>query len=276
MFTDLKWHHELNWRPWSYTDFSDPSALILNGIRGQHRRSKARTDLERVYDGDNSLDGSTAGGEWLRESGDEDLGQTSFWEFKRNAKRTRPRSPRWRRVPRWAPCWRVGEELPKPLPGEIEIARVVISKWSYSSREYGEQNMIAVLQNILSIRARWRSGRYRYRVVDDWNSRFHILPQSSQRTLTLRELIELLQSGSAVRRSGELRSDVGLVEDWWNTEFGRWAEVGRSYWFPNLELKDCLEGAKVESDLYPMLPAWYEERAEKWVDGKITEADYYG
>jgi len=35
---DLKWHHELDWRPWSYTDFADPIALMLNGIRGQHRR----------------------------------------------------------------------------------------------------------------------------------------------------------------------------------------------------------------------------------------------
>ena len=245
MFTDLKWHHALNWRPWSYTDFSDPSALILNGIRGQLRRSKARTNLELVYDGDNSLDWSTAGGEWLRESGDEDLGQTSFWESN----------------------WRVGESLPKPLPGEIEIARIVISEWSYAYSEYGEQEKIAALQNIFSIRARWRSGRYRYRVVDDFNSRFHILPQSSQRALTLSELIELLQSGSAVGPDFEC-GGVGLVEDWWHTEFGQWAEEGQ---YP--ELKDCLQGAKVESDLYPMLPVWYEQRAEQWVAGKNKGSD---
>ena len=261
MFTDLKWHHELNWRPWWYTDFSDPSALILNGIRGQHRRSKARTDLERVYDGDNSLDGSTAGGEWLRESGDEDLGQTSFWEFKRNAKRTRPRSPRWRRVPRWAPCWRVGEELPKPLPGEIEIARVVISKWSYSSREYGEQNMIAVLQNILSLRARWRSGRYRYRVVDDFNRDFYIVPQTSQRTLTLSELIELLETGYAANPNFQCGA-IGLVRHWWNVELTRGCWKVEEF---NKDLKECTKGAKVESELYPMLPVWYDERAEEGV-----------
>ncbi len=43
---DLKWHHELDWRPWSYTDFAEPIALMVNGIRGQLRRSRARSNLK--------------------------------------------------------------------------------------------------------------------------------------------------------------------------------------------------------------------------------------
>jgi hypothetical protein len=33
----------------------------------------------------------------------------------------------------------------------------------------------------------------------------------------------------------------------------------------NEDFKECTKGAKVESELYPMLPVWYERRAEEWV-----------
>ena len=139
---DLKWHHELERRPLSYTDFADPTALILTGIQGQLRRSAARTDLGLVYDRTNSggyLDWFAESKEWLLGTGDGDVWELSSKLFN----------------------WRVGESLPGPLPGEIEIARVVISEWMHGDIESGERRKIEALQNVFSIRARWRSGRYR-------------------------------------------------------------------------------------------------------------------
>ena len=41
----------------------------------------------------------------------------------------------------------------------------------------------------------------------------------------------------------------------------------------NADLKECTKGARVESDLYPMLPVWYDERAEEWVRERQTQED---
>ena len=239
---ELQWHRENNWRPWSYTDFADPSALILNGIRGQLRRSTARADLGLVYDRANSgghLDWFAEGDEWLYGTGDQEVWEISSKLFN----------------------WRVGECLPEPLPGEIEIARVVICEWMHVDIESGERRKIVALQNVFSIRARRRSGRYRYRVVDDFDTELRIAPKSSQRTLTLSQLIELLQSGYEANPDHPSGA-TGLVEPWWEVELGRglWKVEGF-----NADLKECTKGAKVESELYPMLPVWYEERAEEWV-----------
>ena len=238
----LKWHHELNWRPWSYTDFTDPTALIVNGIRGQLRRSNARTDLGLVYDRANSgghLDWFADSDEWLHGSADEEVWEISSKMFN----------------------WRVGESLPEPLPGEIEIARIVISEWMHVDIESGERRKIEALQNVFSIRARWRSGRYRYRVVDDFDSEFSITPQSSRKTLTLAQLIDVLQSGRAANPDFQCGA-TGLVEYWWEVELerGLWKVEGF-----NEDFKECTKGAKIESELYPMLPVWYERRAEEWV-----------
>ena len=228
---DLKWHHELNCRPWSYTDFSDPTALMLNGIRGQHRRRNVRLLQLGLEPGE--------GDEWLRESGS-DLDLAASTEMFNT---------------------RVGESLPEPLPGEIEIARVVISEWRHVEIETGELRKFEAMENIFSIRARWRSGRYRYRAVDDFNSEIYNLPQTSRRTLTLSELIELLETGYASNRNFQCGA-IGLVRHWWNAELlGGFWKVDEF----NADLKECTKGAKVESELYPMLPVWYDERAEELV-----------
>ena len=247
---DLKWHHELDWRPWSYTDFAEPIALMVNGIRGQLRRSRARSNLRLsgAKDfGSDALDFLTKGDEWLQETGSEHTLESSTEMFN----------------------WRVGESLPEPLPGEIEIARVVISEWRHVEIATGELRKFEALENIFSIRARWRSGRYRYRAVDDFNSEFYILPQTSRKTLTLSELIELLETGYASNRNFECGA-IGLVRHWWNAEllYGFWKVDGF-----NADLKECTKGARVESALYPMLPVWYDERAEEWVRERQTQED---
>jgi len=236
---DLKWHHELNWRPWSYTDFADPIALMLNGIRGQERRRCVRRlDLGVEPDGCD---------EWLRESGN-DLELSLSTEMFNT---------------------RVGESLPEPLPGEIEIVRVVISEWRHVEIETGELRKFEALENVFSIRARWRSDRYHYRAVDDFNSEFYILPQTSRRTLTLSELIELLETGYASNRNFQCGA-IGLVRHWWNAELIRGCWKVEEF---NADLKECTKGAKVESELYPMLPVWYNERAEEWVRERQTQED---
>ena len=244
MFTDMRWHHELDWRPWSYTDFTDPTALIINGIRGHMRRYMARTNIDRLVTNAPHRFVDDDDDEWLQEWGgkpdpnDNTIG--TFFNFT------------------------VGEKLPKPLPGEIEIARVVIYENCHVTTATGELRMKDSLENIFSIRARWRSGRYRYRVVDDLNSEFHILPQTSPRTLTLSELIKLLDTGRAPNLNFECDTK-GLVRGWWDRE------LARGYWqVPSAKrasVENCTDTAQLESELYPMLPVWYKEQAEEWIAG---------
>ena len=74
------------------------------------------------------------------------------------------------------------EYLPKVSPGEVEIARIVLPQ--------------STLKDIISVRARLRSWRYRYRVVDEYESEFDIHRKSSISPLTLGQLIDLIQTGS--------------------------------------------------------------------------------
>ena len=220
----LKWHHELNWRPWSYTDFADPTALIVNGIRGQLRRSNARTDLGLVYDKANSgghLDWFADSDEWLHGSADEEVWEISSKMFN----------------------WRVGESLPEPLPGEIEIARIILQ---------------SVLMDVISIRAQWRWGRYHYRIVDEYESTFDISRKSSNKPLTLGQLIDLLQGSSCP----DWTHPCGMIEGFWEAE--------REHGMESLE--DNVNFASIESDFYPKLADWYDQRGEEWI-AEYTEEE---
>jgi len=127
--------------------------------------------------------------------------------------------------------------LPDYLPGEVEIARIMIE---------------SILEDIISIRARWRSGRYRYRVVDEHGVWVELCRKSSMKPLTLGQLIDLIQGSNQV---GDPYAGNGLLEGLWNCS---WSEGGSS------ELEDAVNFAHVKSDYYSELSAWYQERGRQW------------
>ena len=212
---------DLKWRPESYGDFHDPVALALNGIQGQMRREMVRDML-------------TAEGE-QREFYDNVLGSIDPDILKERA----DEQFIYRMSSFGSPVWMGGEYLPEVSSGEVEIARIVLP--------------LSTLGDVISVRARFRSGRYRYWVVDEYESEFDIRRKSSIRPLTLGQLIDLIQTGS---QPDYIYNGNGLIEGYWNGELQDGAGPGA--------LEECVRFAHVESDHYPELATWYEERGRQW------------
>lgn len=142
----------------------------------------------------------------------------------------------------FGPSWMGGEYLPDLVSREVEIARVVLA---------------SVTMDVFSIRARLSGGRYHYSVQDEYESQFDVSPRTSRRPLTLRALIGLIDS---------VEGDIdfqgrSLVEVWW------WQQ-----WAFGYAPQECTDFAWVESEQYPELAAFYEERARQWRIARAAEA----
>jgi len=215
---------DLSFRPMSYSDLGDPVALALNGIMGQMRREMVRDML-------------TAEGE-QREHYDAVLGpiQEDILEERADESFILNLSSAW------GPSWMGGEYLPRPKSGEVEIARLVLR---------------STTMDVFSLRARWSGGRYHYRLLDEYQSTFRLCRKTSRRTLTLGQLIELLETvGSDDLDLG----GNGIVRPWWNQQ-----------WEYDDDPEECVAFATVESDQYPGLADWYGERAEEWCAERWAE-----
>jgi hypothetical protein len=212
---------DLLYRPASYWDHADPVTAIVAGIRGQNRREMARDFLAgRVPDGLGEIDAGLLEDVLDGETRDA-LGASH-------------------------PSWMGGEYLPGCLPGEVEIARIVLA---------------SVLQDVISVRARRRRGgrRILYRVVDEyvepgqpgWTCR----PASSMLPLPMGRLIELID--------GAKNPDMDFG-DLPLTEAMRELQEGED---PRL----LLHFVTVESDFYPGLAERFQRRAEAWLARKLRE-----
>ena len=212
---------DLLYRPASYWDHADPVSAIVAGIRGQNRREMARDFLAgRAPD-------------WLGEI-DAGLLEDVLDEETRDA------------LGASHPSWMGGEYLPDLLPGEVEIARVVLA---------------SVLQDVISIRARRRRGgrRILYRVVDEygepgepgWTCR----PASSVQPLATGQVIDLIETARCPR------FDVGDAP---LTEMFRDFQEGS-------DPRDLVGFVTVESVFYPGLAGHFERRAEEWLERRLRE-----
>lgn len=129
------------------------------------------------------------------------------------------------------PQWLGGEFLPDYLPGEVEIARVTLDN---------------VTRDVVSVRARRRAGRYRYRVVDEYKARWRFTPRSSARPLALWRLIQLIDTAQlAHARWPDLTDEL------------RDAHGG--------EPSDAARFVEVSSEMYPELEVHYRRRAAQWL-----------
>lgn len=136
------------------------------------------------------------------------------------------------------PEWLGGEFLPDYLPGETEIARITLAN---------------VTRDVIAVRARRRTGGYRYRIVDEYGARWESRPRTSVHPLRMWRLIGMIDSAC-----------FGL---------GRWMDLTD-------ELRDAHGGppteaagfAEVTSDQYPDLEEHYRRRAATWLAQRAPAA----
>ena len=101
------------------------------------------------------------------------------------------------------PWWMGGEYLPPYLPGEIEIARIVLQ---------------STTMDVSSVRARPADGQIQYRVVDEYPDigPFVLLePTVSERPLTFGEIVTLIDSIKPNPNA------FGHVREWLKSQSGR-------------------------------------------------------
>jgi hypothetical protein len=135
-----------------------------------------------------------------------------------------------------------GECLPHYLPDEVEIARISLASAS---------------RDVFSVRARRRSGRVRYRIVDGYDSPWQCHPKSSRLPLTRGELLRLIDSANIddCYCGGDL---TGALRDG-QCECGRPPEVAASF-------------VSVSSLFYPEAEAYYRDQAALWLARKLGPA----
>jgi hypothetical protein len=216
---------DLAFRPASYWDHPDAVTAIRSRITGQNRRRMV-TDFVT--------------GAVPAELGEIDAGLLA----------DALDDPDRRRLGAIHPSWLGGEYLPGYLPGEVEIARIVLA---------------SVTQDVISIRARRRragSGlRIRYRMVDDYDEpggpRWSCRPASSAHPLALGRLIRLIDDAR--------RPDLDLGDGPLADQFRDGNLAG--------DPEPLLRFVTVESDSYPTLAAWYRAQAEEWLRRRRRDLD---
>lgn len=213
---------DLEFRPASYWDAPDPVSAIVQNIKGQQRRRMARDFLDSpVANALNDTLGPIDDGLLADRVGDADriaLGRIH-------------------------PSFMGGEYLPDYGVGEVEIARVVLQSST---------------QDVYSLRAR-RSrpgGRIRYRLLDEYEGTYELTPASSTRSLSLRELIHLLDTVEGDIDTG----GDGLVLCWAAQQL----EHGD-------DPDDAIAFVSVESSVYPRLTRYYDARLRSWAAERRAE-----
>lgn len=222
---------DLDFRP-DYHSPADALAAILANVKGQRRRELIR-DIASGHAREAVLKrgGDPALAELLSEV-DPGLLVESFDD---------PGKLAWLN-----PTFLGGECLPAYLPGEVEVARVV---------------METTTMDVVSIRARRRTRGYRFRVVDEYEAVFRFAPKSSRLPLTLGEMVEF------VFRYDYEDTDPGPTGE-------RGAILGRLDWDlgNGVEAEELRGFHRVESDFYPGMDKLVTDRIDEWLDRRVGKA----
>src|SRR2546426_3695031 len=125
------------------------------------------------------------------------------------------------------------EFLPDKEPSEVEIALISLE---------------SVTGDMIAITAQRRGARIVYRIVDEYGTRFHFKPRTSTRTLSMAELVGLIDGAT-----GHLDGAKGLTSAFRNYN---------AAWSNPEKLVDFVI---VTSVFYPELQAYYAEEARRWL-----------
>ena len=135
------------------------------------------------------------------------------------------------------PTFMGGEYLPNYGRQEVEIARIELE---------------STTSDVISLRARPSGSRIKYRVVDEYQTEFHLPQQTSRRPFALHELIRFLDS---VDHPG---ADAG-----WN-RFGFVLFYNQCNLDCGTDLETLQDFTSVSSDFYPELGSHYGQVFEEW------------
>jgi len=199
-------------RPASYWDHTGPVSAILSNIKGQTRRRWVR----QIVTSRASANLGEIPAEYFEPSLDPGT-RSQLGAMHRS--------------------WMGGEYLPDYLPGEVEIARVVLD---------------STTKDVISFRAR-RRGRGRrilYRAVDEYPEAggWICRPASSAQPLTLWQMIRLIDTA----RSQDMDQYDGSLVDL--------LREGQQ----DCDPPELVGFVTVESDIYPALSAYYHQQARLW------------
>jgi hypothetical protein len=210
---------DLDFRPVSYWEDASPLAAVLQRIKGTMRRAMVRDFIEgRAPAALGDIDAAL-----LEESLDAE---------------TRERLVSFNRH------WSAGEYLPDQRPGDVELVRFELN---------------SSMGDVISLRASRSEvgGPITYYAVDEYpdDHNYVVTPESSPSTLTMRELIAMID-GIVCPEQAEC--DEPFVETM--------VSVGAD---------GDIDFISVVSDLYPELERYYRERLERWAapDEEVDEEE---
>lgn len=213
---------DLDFRPTSYAADAGPVAAIVQNITGENRRTLVAGALGTR----GAADAGPIPDALLADIVPDDLRAG---------------------LGRHHPTWLGGEYLPRYDVGEFEIARLVLR---------------STTQDVFSLRARRRTprARYRYRMVDEYESTFDLPRLTSLRPLTLREVIALIDGITSDNvDTRDQPFPEGFV--WWQLhEYGETVE-------------EAVQFVRVRSEVYPQLEGYYERRILAWARAERREGE---
>src|SRR6266478_5643404 len=135
------------------------------------------------------------------------------------------------------PSFMGGEYLPDYAEGEVEIARIELE---------------STTADVTSIRVKKEGERIAYLIVDEYETEFNILPTHSDKSLTLSELVRLIDGAME-------EGSLGLYYTQMNYEGGErsieWLDQMRHF-------------TRVESVFYPQLNLHYEKLLDLWYENE--------
>ena len=136
-----------------------------------------------------------------------------------------------------------GEYLPNLGAGEVEIARIELA---------------SVTSDVISIRAKQRSGRIYYSIQDEYETNFKIKPAWSKQPLTLNQIIDLVETATD-KDYGE--QSLGL------------RALDEGYRQFDFNLEDCRTFTRITSAFYPGLESYYKQAIETWYLKCVSELE---
>jgi len=142
-----------------------------------------------------------------------------------------------------APGFGGGTYLPALLKGEVEVAAFCLD---------------STTGDVISIRARPVSSGVRYRVVDEYGTRIRIHDPVRSGSLSLGELVALIDSQ---RYQGHVGLLEGILATEWEASEGKRPSHMRRF-------------VTVVSAYYRDLPRLYRERAHAWVQRVLVDRDH--
>jgi hypothetical protein len=142
------------------------------------------------------------------------------------------------------PSFMGGEYLPNYFPSEVEIARIELQSTTC---------------DVMSLRARPSGPRVRYRLVDEYQTAFHLPRQTSAEPFSLGELIRFLDSVD----------QEGSEPSW--TRFGFVLSANQANLECGGDLDTLRDFTRVESDYYPDLETHYTQAIEQWYQARLAE-----